>query len=91
MAIENSRNAAIVIMDSMKDLGITPQESAEALGLAWCGTLNASYKIYETHVKETKTDELKGMTWEEFLNHSLDSLKLRSSMMRADLSEALHP
>lgn len=91
MAIENSRNAAIVIMNSMKDLGITPQEAAEALGLAWCGTLNASYKIYEAHVKETKAHEVKGMTWEEFLNLSLDSLKLRSTMMRAELSEALHP
>lgn len=91
MAIEKSRDAAIAIMESIKNLGLTPQEISEALGLAWGSTLNASYKIYESHVKEGKTHDIKGMTWEEFLNLSLDSLKLRSTMMRVELSEALHP
>jgi len=80
---EKTRAAAIKIMNTLKELELPPEEISEALGLAWCGTQNATYKVYEKAV--TEDNKIEDMTWEKFLRLSLNCLKLRCEHMRAEV------
>lgn len=87
---EKTRAAAISLMNQLQDLELSPQEVAESVALAWCGTIAASYRIYERGVEKKKVDPVEGMTWEEFIRLNLDQLKARLEKMRAE-NAALHP
>jgi hypothetical protein len=82
---EKTRYAAIKIMSDLRDLNLTSQELSEALTLAWCGVNVAAYKIYENAIIAKKTDAVEGLNWEEFLRLSIEQIKLRCKIMRAEM------
>jgi hypothetical protein len=85
---EKAKFASISIMNLLKELNLSAQEIPNALSLAWCGTITATYKMYERGVKEKEIDAVEGMTWEEFIRLNLDQLKERCEKMRSE-NEAL--
>lgn len=87
---EKTRAAAISVMNQLQVLDLSPQELTESLALAWCGTISASYRIYERGVEKKQIDSVKGMSWEEFIRLNLDQLKARLKKMWEE-NEALHP
>jgi hypothetical protein len=81
---EHARSAALVIMNTLKDLHINPQEAADAISLAWAGTQTASYTIYERHMEKNKDEKVQYLTWEKFMDSSLDRLRTSCETMRLE-------
>ena len=75
-------------MGLLQNLDLSAQELTESLALAWCGTIAASYRVYERGVARKQVDPVEGMTWEEFIRLNLDQLKARCQKMREE-NEAL--
>lgn len=84
---EKVRFASIKMMTYLQDLELSPKELSDAIALALCGTLTASYKAYERGVEEKKCDAVDGMTWEEFIRLTTENIKFKCDEMWKQINE----